>query len=85
MRQKETLLFLQESGIIHSRQFYPMGLFVPNNRPDYTMPHKAFGMSEFLLPLALVGAGIGSALVAFVYRLSTWKGREALGKTNNWT
>ena len=63
------ILSFQESGIIFSRQFFPMGLFVPNNKPDYTEPLKAFGMSEFFLALVLAGVGLVSALGAFVYEL----------------
>ena len=82
-KAQEQRVLPQESGIIFSRQLFPMGLSVPNNRPDYTVLLKAFGMSEFLLGLVLAGVGLGMACVAFVYELLKWKGRgsrETLGK-----
>ena len=62
-----------------------MGIYVPNNRPDYTEPLKTFGMSEFLLAFVLAGVGLGSASAAFVYELVKLKDREALRQRNNCT
>ena len=52
-----------------------MGFSVPNNKPDYTEPLKAFGMSEFALASVLAGVGLGLAFIAFIYELVKGKVR----------